>query len=307
MAQNRDERGADREQVELQGAESSRRDFVRVGTMGVAGLAGAAALGIQPSPVSAQESSSGKRRVTILFDSWNHMMPALAREMVRRNHDLVLGDARDKELVKELRKLGAKVEVVPDTEDQTKPDTIQKLVDRAKEAFGGFDSACVRTGTHVNASVLTAKDKDLETVYEGNLKSVFYALRALLPPLVAQKSGQVVINTSAGAMRPQPEVALYCATRAGANALIRATALEVAPNGVTLNGTGTYGMAYPSFLHMVGADKDPAKRKAVGDAMPIHRLIQPEDAAYFVATLIDGKATGQTAQFFPIDGGWSFM
>ena len=235
------------------------------------------------------------------------MMPALAREMVRRNHDLVLGDARDEELVKELRKLGAKVEVVPDTEDQTKPETFQKLVDRAKEAFGGFDSACVRTGTHVNASVLTAKDKDLDTVYEGNLKSVYYALRALLPPLVEQKSGQVVINTSAGAMRPQPDVALYCATRAAANALIRATALEVAPNGVTLNGTGTYGMAYPSFLQMVGADKDPAKRKAVGDAMPIHRLIQPEDAASFVATLIDGKATGMTAQFFPIDGGWSFM
>ncbi len=74
------------------------------------------------------------------------MMPALAREMARRDHDLVLGDARDEELVKELRELGAKVEVVPDTEDQTKPETFQKLVDRAMEAFGGFDSACVRTG-----------------------------------------------------------------------------------------------------------------------------------------------------------------
>jgi len=66
----------------------------------------------------------------------------------------------------------------------------------------------------------------------------------------------VVINTSAGAMRPQPDVALYCATRAAANALIRATGLEAAPHGVTVNGTGTYGMAYPSFLHMVGADTD---------------------------------------------------
>jgi NAD(P)-dependent dehydrogenase (short-subunit alcohol dehydrogenase family) len=273
----------------------------------LAGIAGASVLGMQPSQVEAQEGPSGKKRVAILFDSWNHMMPALAREMVRRNHDLVLGDARDEELVKDLRKLGAKVEVVPGTEDQTRPDTIQKLVDRALDAFGGFDSACVRTGTHVNASVLTAKVKDLDSVYEGNIKTVFYALRALLPPLVEQKSGQVVINTSAGAMRPQPEVALYCATRAGANALIRATALEVAPYGVTLNGTGTYGMAYPSFLEMVGADKDPAKRKAVGDAMPIHRLIEPEDAASFVATLIDGTATGMTAQFIPIDGGWSFM
>jgi NAD(P)-dependent dehydrogenase (short-subunit alcohol dehydrogenase family) len=286
---------------------NSRRDFLQKGTIGLVGLAGAAAFGMQPSTMNAQTSSSGKRRVTILFDSWNHMMPALAREMVRRNHDLVLGDAQDMELVKELRNLGAKVEVVPDTGDQTKPETFQKLVDRAMDVFGGFDSACIRSGTHVNASVLTATDEDLETAYEGNLKSVYYALRAVLPPLVEQKSGQVVINTSAGALRPQPEVALYCATRAAANALIRASALEVAPNGVTLNATGTYGMAYPSFLHMVGADTDPAKAKAVGDAMPIHRLIQPEDAANMVAALIDGKATGMTGQFFSIDGGWSVM
>jgi NAD(P)-dependent dehydrogenase (short-subunit alcohol dehydrogenase family) len=234
------------------------------------------------------------------------MMPALAREMGRRNHNLVLGDAKDG-LADELIKLGAKVEVVPDTADQTKPDTIQKLVDRALDVFGGFDSACIRTGVHGGGDILTATAEDLDVQYEGNMRSVFYALQALLHPLIEQKSGQVVINTSAGAVRPQPFVALYCATRAGANALIRATGLEVAPHGVTLNGTGTYGMAYPSFLKMVGADKDPAKRKAVGDAMPIHRLIQPEDAASFVATLIDGTATGQTAQFFPIDGGWSFM
>ncbi|MHC4386172.1 MAG: SDR family NAD(P)-dependent oxidoreductase [Planctomycetota bacterium] len=287
--------------------EGSRREFLKLGSAGLVGLAGTAALGVQPSQVKAQEGSSGKRRVTILFDSWNHMMPALAREMVRRNHDLVLGDARDTELVKELRKLGAKVEVVPDTEDQTKPDTFQKLVDRAKEAFGGFDSACIRTGTHVNASVLTGKEKDLDTVYEGNLKTVFYALQAIVPPLVAQKSGQVVINTSAGAMRPQPPQALYCATRAAANALVRATGLEVAPHGVTVNATGTAGMEYPSYLHMVGADKDPEKRKQAMAAFPMKRFIQPEDAASFVATLIDGTATGQTAQFFPIDAGWSFM
>jgi NAD(P)-dependent dehydrogenase (short-subunit alcohol dehydrogenase family) len=41
--------------------------------------------------------------------------------------------------------------------------------------------------------------------------------------------------------------------------------------------------------------------------LPIRRLVEPEDAAYFVAGLIDGKNTAMTAQFIPIDGGWSFM
>ena len=168
-----------------------------------------------------------EKRVVILADTQTHMMPTLALEMARRNHDLVLGDAKDG-LADELTKLGAKVEVVPDTADQTKRDTIQRLIDRAKDAFGGFDSACIRTGTHGGGSVLTATPEDLDVQYQGNLKTVFYALQALLPPLVEQKSGQVVINTSAGAMRPQPFVALYCATRAGANSLVRAAALEVA-------------------------------------------------------------------------------
>lgn len=250
--------------------------------------------------------SERTKRVVILADAQTHMMPALAQEMARRDHDLVLGDAKDG-LAEELAALGAKVEVVPDTADQTKPDTIQKLVDRATDAFGGFDSACIRTGVHGGGDILTATAEELDVQYAGNMRSVFHALQALLPPLVEQKSGQVVINTSAGALRPQPFVALYCATRAGANALIRAAGLAVAPHGVVVNGTGTYAMDYPSFLHDVGADTDPAKRKAVEDQIPIRRMVQPEDAAHFVATLIDGKSSGQTAQFFAIDGGWSFM
>ena len=286
---------------------SSRRDFLKQGSIGAAGLVGVAAMGFQPEIATAQSSRSGKKRVCILFDSWNHMMPALAREMVRRNHDLVLGQARDKDLVKELRDMGARVEVVEDTEDQVKLETFQKLVDRAQEAFGGFNSACIRTGHHVNASALTGTEKDLDTVYGGNLKSVFFALQAIVPPLVAQGSGQVVINTSAGATRPQPAQALYCATRQAANGLVRATALEVAANGVTVNATGTAGMEYPSYLHMVGADESPEKRKAAMDSFPMKRFIQPEDAASFVATLIDGTATGQTGQFYSIDAGFSIV
>ncbi len=246
------------------------------------------------------------KRVVILADTQTHMMPALAREMARRDHDLVLGDAADG-LADELEALGARVEVVPDTADQIKADTIPKLVDRALTAFGRFDSACIRTGIHGGGDILTATAEDLDTQYEGNMRPVFYALQALVPPLIEQESGQIVINTSAAALRPQPFVGLYCATRAGANGLIRAAGLAAAPHGVVVNGTGTYGMDYPSFLHDVGADTDPVKRKAQEDMLPIRRLVQPEDAAHFVASLIDGKAYGQTAQFFAIDGGWSFM
>ena len=102
-----------------------------------------------------------EKRVVILADAQTHMMPALAREMARRNHNLVLGDAKDG-LADELIKLGAKVEVVPDMADQTQEDTIQKLVDRARDAFGGFDSACIRTGAHGTGDILDATFEDCQ-------------------------------------------------------------------------------------------------------------------------------------------------
>ena len=246
-----------------------------------------------------------KRRVVILADTQTHMMPALAREMASRNHDLVLGNAMDG-LAGELTKMGAKVEVVPGTDDQTKADTIQKLVDRAKKVFGGFDAACIRTGVHGTGTVLESTPEDCQIQFDGNFLSVYYALQALLPPLVAQKSGQVVINTSASGLRPAPWAAVYSAMRMGANALVRCAGQTVGPHGVSVNATGTYAMDYPSFLHDVGADKDPSKRKDVEAGVPLRRLCQPEEAAHFVASLIDGKNAFQTSQFFAIDGGWAF-
>jgi NAD(P)-dependent dehydrogenase (short-subunit alcohol dehydrogenase family) len=246
------------------------------------------------------------KRVVILADTQTHMMPALAREMARRNHNLVLGDAKDG-LADELIKLGAKVEVVPDTADQTKQDTIQRLVDRANDAFGGFDAACIRTGVHGTGTILDATFEDCQIQYEGNFRSVFYALKALLPPLVEQRSGQVVINTSTAGLRPQSFVSLYSAFRAGANALVRTAGLTAGQYGVTVNATGTYAMNYPSFLHDVGADTDPEKLKEVEAGVPMKRLGEPDECAYFVASLIDGVGSFQTGQFFALDGGWSFM
>ncbi len=306
MKNEQDTRESVDEQEEQVGTESSRRNFLQMGGMGLAGLAGAAALGMQPSTVQAQTSGSGKRRVVILADSNTHMMPALALEMARRNHDFVLGDAKEG-LADELRGMGAKVEVVPDTADQTKDDTIQKLVDRAIKVYGSFDSACIRTGTHGVGTIMDSTNDDCRLQYEGNFRSVWYALKALMPPLMKQGSGQIVINTSAAGARVQSWFALYGATRAGANELVHAAGLEAAPYGVTVNATGTYAMNYPSFIHDIGGDTDPAKIKEVTDQLPMRKLCEPDEAAYFVATLIDGHGTFQTGQFFPIDGGWSFM
>jgi 3-oxoacyl-[acyl-carrier protein] reductase len=254
--------------------------------------------------VSNTETSSEDRRVVILVDTQTHMMPALAREMARKNHNLVIGNAAGG-LADELKGMGAEVEVVPGDLDLSQASSMQKLVEAAQTRFGRVDSACVRTGVHGTGDIFQATPEEFQIQFEGNMQSVLHALNALLPPMVAQGSGQIVINTSAAGLRPAPFVALYSATRAGANALIRVAGLTAAKKGVTVNGTGTYAMDYPSFIEDVGAE-DPEVRRQLEAQIPMNRFGTPEESAHFVATLIDGVGTYQTGQFFVMDGGWSF-
>ncbi len=251
-----------------------------------------------------ENSKSGKKRVVILVDTETHMMPALAREMVRRNHNLVIGNVAEG-LAEELKSMGGEVEVVSERLDLTKPDAVKKLVDAANKRFGGFDSACIRSGAHGNVNILEVTSEQCDRLYEGNFKSVLFALQAVVPPLVSQGSGQVVINTSTTGLRPTLITPIYSAMRAAANSLVRSTALEVASKGVVVNATGSYAIDYPAARKDMGAD-DPEGRKRAEATIPMKRLGKPEEAAYFTATLIDGVGTFQTGQFFSIDGGWAF-
>jgi NAD(P)-dependent dehydrogenase (short-subunit alcohol dehydrogenase family) len=281
---------------------NGRRDFL-AGAIGAVGVA--AAMQMPTASAQTQPKKSGARRVCLLLDTQTHMMPALAKAMARRDHDLVIGNTIDG-LPDELEKLGAQVEVIPGKLDMTKPDAVQSMVDAAQKRFGRLDSSCIRTGYHTTGEIMDITTADAQALYEGNLLSAIYALQALLKPMTAQGSGQIVINTSTTGLRGSPAGTMYSACRAGANMLVRCAALSAASKGVTINATGTYAMDYPGFINDIGA-QDPKVRKQVEATLPMGQLVEPEQAAHFVATLIDGVGTSQTGQFFSIDNGWAFQ
>ncbi|KUJ73290.1 SDR family NAD(P)-dependent oxidoreductase [Ruegeria profundi] len=260
------------------------------------------------SEVSGNPNTASERRVVLIADAQTHMMPDLAVEMARRAHDLVIGPPVEG-LEARLKELGAEVEVAAGAENINEAGAAQALVDAAKARFGKFDSVAIRTGSHVVNTVLTANIENADQVYQGNFLSVMYALQAVLPPLVAQGSGQVLINTSVSGVRPQPTVATYSAMRAAANSLIRSAALTVAGTGVVVNGFGTAALDYPAFVKMFeeANDNDPRALDKAAAELPVGRLGTTQECAYLAASLVDGKCNFSTGQFFALDGGWSFV
>jgi len=244
-----------------------------------------------------------ERRVAIVTDATMHLGPDLARVLAQRGHDLVLGEAADG-LAEEVRELGAEVETVDGVADLTRPQAVQSLVDRALSRFGRLDAACIRTGKIIGGDFLDATLDELRELSSENLESVFHALKALLPPMIEAKAGQVVIVTSASGARAVPQAALYSATRAGANMMVRNAALSVAKYGVTVNALGTNFLDYPGFVRASGA-ADPDIRRKIESRIPLGRLGHPSEVGHFCAGLLDGTNRFQTGLFFPMSGGWN--
>lgn len=243
------------------------------------------------------------RRVALVTDANTHLGPDLARVLAERAHDLVLGDPSDG-LADELRERGASVETVTEVSDLADPGVMPRLQEAAIRRFGRLDAACVRTGRIIGGPLSSASLDDLRALNRHNVEAVFHALQTLIPSMVAQGSGQIVIVTIATGAKPAPPAALYSATRAAANMLVKNAALEVAAKGVTINAIGTNFLDYPGFIAANGAE-DPEVRARIERRVPVGRLGQTEEVAHFCAALLDGTNSFQTGQFFSLSGGWS--
>jgi NAD(P)-dependent dehydrogenase (short-subunit alcohol dehydrogenase family) len=242
------------------------------------------------------------RRVALITDTRLHLGPDLARILAKRDHDLILGDPLPG-LVEEVEALGAKVVSMDDMGDLVDGTAIARLIDAGLEQFGKLDAACVRTGQIIGGRFTDATLEQLQRLQAVNQEAVFHSLQALLKVMTPAGQGQIVIITSATGRRPLGG-ALYAATRAGANMMVKAAALEVADKGVCVNALGTAFLDYPGFVKASGSD-DPEVRKKVEAKVPMKRFGQPAEVAHFAASLLDGGNRFQTGQFFSLSGGWS--
>lgn len=247
--------------------------------------------------------SEQTRRVAIINDGSFYVGPPLARRLAGHGHDIVIGDPADG-LATELESMGARVVAVSGVRNLADPDASAALAKAAVSEFGRIDAAAMFSGRVVTGSLLSSTRKDLDSVYEGCLVSPYNFLQAVLPHMVEQHEGQVLIITSAAGSRPTPGAPLYSALRAGATMLARNAAGEMARHNVQVNAVGTNFMDFPEFLRASGAT-DPTVRAKIESQVPLGRLGTVDEFASFCMPFIDGTSRFVTGQYVSFSGGWS--
>jgi NAD(P)-dependent dehydrogenase (short-subunit alcohol dehydrogenase family) len=165
----------------------------------------------------------------------------------------------------------------------------------------------VTTVVH-NAGVIRAalladvKLDELDELVALHLGAAVQLVQATLPQMRAVQFGRVVLVSSRAALGAVTRTA-YSATKAGMIGMLRTWALELAPEGITVNAVAPGPIRTEMFYDVIA--KGSERERALAAAIPVKRLGEPADVARAVSFLTDPANSYITGQVLYVCGGSS--
>jgi 2-keto-3-deoxy-L-fuconate dehydrogenase len=127
--------------------------------------------------------------------------------------------------------------------------------------------------------------------------------RAVLPAMVARRSGKILVIGSASALRGMRRASTYSAARGAQLAWVQAVGVEVAAANVQVNAIAQNFVDNPTYFPP-SVQEDPRFRDRLAREVPLGRLVSAREDATFAAYLLSRAADCFVGQVFPMCGGW---
>ena len=158
--------------------------------------------------------------------------------------------------------------------DATKPKEVQQAVDKTIENLGKIDVLVNSQGDWLIKPTLQTTEDDWDHIIDTNLKSVYLTCKAVLPHMIARKSGHIFnISSASGLWYPGGGIiTIYKASKMGLTGFSKALAEEQAPNGIGVHLIAPHPMDTPMRWESTPNADKPA-------------LIRPEVIADLMATI----------------------
>lgn len=176
----------------------------------------------------------------------------------------------------------------------------------AIEKFGRIDVFIHNAAVSVVKAIHEHSPEEWDSVMNVNVKALYWATRHVIPVMIAQHSGLVLITGSISGQAGIPAQGAYAASKGALHQMTRQMAVEYAKHNIRVNTIGC-GTVDTPLVH--ASAKDSGDENAFWDMLrrrhPIGRIATPAEVAAFFAFLASDYATFFTGSILMLDGGYT--
>ena len=189
--------------------------------------------------------------------------------------------------------------------DLLDPAYADDLPNAAHDALGGLDIIINNAGVITRGAVTETSDDDWRLSLGVNVEAPFRICRAAIPILAAGGGGAIVNTASCWGLRPGPDHALYCMTKAALASLTQCMGMDHAHQGIRINAVCPNEVDTPmlrtGFIKR-GFDPDTALAE-LGQTVPVGRVASAGDIAEVVLFLASDAARYMCGALVEVNGG----
>lgn len=242
-----------------------------------------------------------EQKVAIITGATSGMGKAIARAFVEEGAKVVLSGRDEKRGIELTQELGSNSSFLGG--DVSIPDYNEQLVHKAINEFGRLDIVSMNAGILGLGSVTELSQEIWKKTVDVNLSSLFYLSKYAIPELQKNAGSSILINASIAAFKSFPNHPAYCASKAGALALMRQMAVEYAPK-IRVNAICPGPVDTPLLWDSAKAFEHPEQAvENAANTTLLKRLGQPKDIANLALFLTSDDASWITGTAMTIDGG----
>lgn len=179
------------------------------------------------------------------------------------------------------------------------------LPEAAAKALGRLDIVVNNAGVITRGPVTETSDADWDLSVGVNVQAPFRICRAALPLMADQGGGAIVNVASCWGLRPGPNHAVYCMTKAAIASLTQCMGMDHAHQGVRINAVAPNEVNTPMLragFAKRGFDPDTAVAE-LGKSVPLGRIAEPEDITDVILFLASDASRYMCGAVVEVNGG----
>ena len=174
----------------------------------------------------------------------------------------------------------------------------EKLIADTIEKCGRIDVLVNNAGITADTLLMRMSDEQFDNVINTNLRATFQLCRAVITPMMKQRSGRIINMASIVGVVGGAGQSNYAASKGGIIAMTKSIAAEVASRGITVNAIA------PGFIKTPMTDvlSDELKKKYL-EQIPAGRFGEPVDVANVCVFLASDESSYINGQTIHVNGG----